>query len=145
MLRAHGLQTRLRKFFFTALEAVGGFARRASLKTEIGRPLLSVSGRSAPRDLSKETPRIKTHNHSFAPDTRPIGIAVSKIKRCAQKTESELVNKIYQHRSQGVGYKQIGHDRRARSSPRGILLEIYLEREKANRAKDYEAVEKRKE
>ncbi|GBP83808.1 hypothetical protein EVAR_56991_1 [Eumeta japonica] len=53
---------------FTALEAVGDFARRASLKNEIGRPSLSVLGTKSPANLSGNSPRPEPRKAS---STRP--------------------------------------------------------------------------
>ncbi|GBP71962.1 hypothetical protein EVAR_47908_1 [Eumeta japonica] len=51
---------------FIASEAVGGFARRASLKRETCRRSLSASGSSKRRDLSGDAPRPEFRNASFA-------------------------------------------------------------------------------
>ncbi|GBP21021.1 hypothetical protein EVAR_11052_1 [Eumeta japonica] len=76
---------------FTALEAVGDFARRASLKNEIGRPSLSVSEMKSPADLSEDSPRPELRKAaSTRPDALPTGRLGSGIGKLAMEARREL-------------------------------------------------------
>ncbi|GBP08080.1 hypothetical protein EVAR_39397_1 [Eumeta japonica] len=102
---------------FTALEAVGGFARRASLKDEIGRPSLAASGKQTQEDLSGDTPRLV---RPCLPGRAPSLLGESVIGKLA--AISELALRLKESRSNYVAE---------------------LEREKARRAREVEAAEKR--
>ncbi|GBP82534.1 hypothetical protein EVAR_91659_1 [Eumeta japonica] len=132
---------------FTALEAVGDFARRASLKNEIGRPSLSVSEMKSPADLSEDSPRPELRKAASArPDALPTGRLASGIGNLAMEARREL-----------EGLKNISRD--VKESVIGKLSVIgelafrleesrsnyvaELEREKARRAREMEAAEKR--
>ncbi|GBP90792.1 Retrovirus-related Pol polyprotein from type-1 retrotransposable element R1 [Eumeta japonica] len=132
---------------FTALEAVGDFARRASLKDEIGRPSLPASRRPTPVDLSGGTPRPEPRDsRSVRLDAHPIGRLASSIGTLAMEARGEL--ECLRNISRDVKESVIG--KLAAISELALCLEesrssyiMELERERARRAKEAEAAEKR--
>ncbi|GBP70776.1 hypothetical protein EVAR_50883_1 [Eumeta japonica] len=102
---------------FTALQALGGFARCSNLKDEICRPSMSASTRPMLDDLSESIQRPESRNISSAQlDAHPIGI-IGKLA-----VISELALRLEKFRSSYI---------------------VDSERERARRAKKMEAVEKR--
>ncbi|GBP00881.1 hypothetical protein EVAR_50156_1 [Eumeta japonica] len=132
---------------FTALEAVGDFARRASLKNEIGRPSLSVLGTKSPANLSGNSPRPEPRKASSTrPDQLPTGRLASGIGKLAMEAKGELegLKNISREVKESVIGKlsAIGElALRLEESRSNYVAE--LEREKARRAREMEAAEKR--
>ncbi|GBP24847.1 Putative 115 kDa protein in type-1 retrotransposable element R1DM [Eumeta japonica] len=132
---------------FTALEAVGDFARRASFKDEIGRPSLPASGRPTPVDLSGGTPRPERRDsRSVRLDAHPIGRLASSIETLAMEARGELEG--LKNISRDVKESVIG--KLAAISELALRHEEYrssyimeLERERTRRAREAEAAEKR--
>ncbi|GBO99372.1 hypothetical protein EVAR_599_1 [Eumeta japonica] len=73
---------------FTAIQAVGDFARRASLREEIGRPSLSGAGGPRPSDLSGGTPRCESRG-STPVGVHPINRVASAIGPWGRRASSK--------------------------------------------------------
>ncbi|GBP96744.1 hypothetical protein EVAR_77679_1 [Eumeta japonica] len=104
---------------FTALEAVGDFARRASLKDEIGRPSLPASGRPTPVDLSgvlaARTAR-QPISTAGRPPYREVGVQYrDSCHGGEERARSELALRLEESRS-ATSWSWSGRARRAREA-----------------------------
>ncbi|GBP90773.1 hypothetical protein EVAR_102455_1 [Eumeta japonica] len=130
---------------FTAIQAVGDFARRASLREEIGRPSLSGAGGPRPSDLSGGTPRCESRG-STPVGVHPINRVASAIGNLAvgAKSELESLKNISKEVKESVILKLLDINELAlRLDESRSRYVVELEREKARRAAELEAAEKR--
>ncbi|GBO99843.1 hypothetical protein EVAR_90707_1 [Eumeta japonica] len=130
---------------FTAIQAVGDFARRASLREEIGRPSLSGARGPRPSDLSGGTPRCESRG-STPVGVHPINRVASAIGNLAvgAKSELESLKNISKEVKESVILKLLDINELAlRLDESRSRYVVELEREKARRAAELEAAEKR--
>ncbi|GBP51307.1 hypothetical protein EVAR_34093_1 [Eumeta japonica] len=132
---------------FTALEAVGDFARRASLKDEIGRPSMPASGRPMPVDLSVSTPWSEPRDtRSARLDAHPTGRLAASIGTLAMEARAELegLRNISREIKESVIAKLAAISElalRLEESRSSYIVE--LERERTRRSREAEAAQKR--
>ncbi|GBP93911.1 hypothetical protein EVAR_90911_1 [Eumeta japonica] len=130
---------------FTGIQAVGDFARRASLREEIGRPSLSGVGGPRPSDLSGGIPRCESRG-STPVGAHPINKVASAIGNLAvgAKSELESLKNINKEVKESVILKLLDINELAlRLDESRSRYVVELEREKARRAAELEAAEKR--